>query len=140
MYKFANLALIVMLVLCLNTSSAPIDAKVPDKIQTIEPTVIHAGRGHAYSNMMVQLISEDGEVQPIHHGKTQQQPARKKKGHQQILSPSIRGAVLDSNFVQVESKKTKNNMKVKQPQPVPRKSQTQKQSMKKSQNNGNKYL
>ena len=137
MYKFANLALVVILVLCLNTSSAPIDSKVPDKIQTIEPTEIHAGRGHAYSNMMVQLISEDGEVQQIHHEKTQSQSAKKKKGHQQTLSPSIRGAVLDSNFVQVESKKTKNHMK-RQPQPVPRKSQ--KHSMKKCQNSGNKYL
>ena len=68
MYKFANLALVVILVLCLNTSSAPIDSKVPDKIQTIEPTEIHAGRGHAYSNMMVQLISEDGEVQYTRDG------------------------------------------------------------------------
>lgn len=137
MYKFANLALVVILVLCLNTSSSPID--VPDKIQTIEPTVIHAGRGNAYSNMMVQLISEDGEVQQIHHGRAQQ-ASRKKRGHQQTLSPSIRGVVLDSNFVQVESKKTKNHMKVRQPQPVPRKTQSQKHSMKKSQNNGNKYL
>lgn len=131
MFKFANLVLVAILVLCLKVETSPIgnNAKLPKRVQTIsEGTTLTGQQGNSFAQMMVTILDEDEHMQ-----ETPKSTAVKKRK----LQPSMRGAALDSNFVTIETKKVN---KVQERKAQIKKEKTVVKNIKKSQKSGNKYL
>ena len=134
MYKFANIALIAILVLCLNTTFSQRSEKKSEKVDIIqEVKVLPPNKGSYQQNMLIQKVAFEEGMQVQNKKKTQ---TRKK--NEQKNSGLIRGVVLETNFAQTKKDHNRKAHTHKNPQDQPKRQNSR--SMKKSQNSSNRYL
>lgn len=133
MYKFANIALIAILVICLNTTFSQKSEKKSEKVDIIqEVKVLPPSKGTYHQNMLIQKVAfEEGS-------QVQSKKTQTRKKIEQKNTGLIRGVVLETNFAQIKKDHERKVHIHKNPQDQPKRQSSR--SIKKSQNSSNRYL